>query len=155
MRFILVDEIIELEPMKRILASKFVSGEEEYFVDHFPGYPVVPGVLLVEMIAQAAGRCLIAGIRPSLWPVFLQIRNAAFRKTVHPESLLMIEATIDTCNDRTSAARGRVLLQNETVAEASILLGFVPRSLLRADFEDPVLKRYFDKSDGVGLSQPG
>jgi len=143
MRFILVDEIRELEPLKRIVAMKHVSSEEDYFPDHFPGYPVVPGVLLVEMIAQAAGKCLIAGIDKSLWPVFLQIRQANFRRSVLPDSSLVIEAFIETCNEKTSAAKGKVLCEGQVMAEASILLGFISRSFLKPDYEDAVLQNYF------------
>jgi 3-hydroxyacyl-[acyl-carrier-protein] dehydratase len=145
MRFILTDEIIELEPLRRIVATKHVRHDEDYFIDHFPGYPVVPGVLLVEMIAQAAGRCLIAGIDSSLWPIFLQIRQANFRKSVLPDSRLRIEVNVETCNRSTSSARGKVLLEGEVVADASILLGFIARDLLLTDFEDPVLRAYLTK----------
>jgi 3-hydroxyacyl-[acyl-carrier-protein] dehydratase len=143
MRFILVDEILELEPLKRIVATKRVSGNEDYFPDHFPGYPVVPGVLLVEMIAQAAGKCLLAGIDKSLWPVFLQIRQANFRRSVLPDSSLVIEALVETCNERTSAINGKVLCNGKVMAEASILLGFISRSFLKADYQDKVLQDYF------------
>ena len=111
-------------------------------------FPVIPSYqvyLLVEMIAQAAGRCLIAGIDRSLWPIFLQIRQANFRKSVFPDSHLRIEVNVETCNSSTSSARGKVLLESEVVTEASILLGFVARELLLPDFEDPVLKAYLTK----------
>ncbi len=146
MRFILTDQILELEPLKRIVASKHVSPDEDYFLDHFPGYPVVPGVLLVEMIAQAAGRCLIAGIDKSLWPIFLQIRQANFRKSVFPGASLKIEAIIETCNRNTSAARGKIVLDGEIVADASILLGFISRNCLQTGYEDGVLQAYWNKS---------
>jgi 3-hydroxyacyl-[acyl-carrier-protein] dehydratase len=122
--------------------TKNISGSEDYFPDHFPGYPVVPGVLLVEMIAQAAGKCLMAGIDRSLWPVFLQIRQANFRKSVRPESLLVIETLIETCNEKTAAAKGKVLCEGNLMADASILLGFIPRSFLKPGYEDPVLQAY-------------
>jgi len=145
MRFLLVDRILELEPSKRILATKHVSPDEEYFQDHFPGYPIVPGVLLVEMIAQAVGKCVIAGLDESLWPVFLQIRQANFRKMVPPDSSLLIEAFIENTTEKTVSGRGRVLLNQETAAEASVLFGFIPRNLLARGFEDQVLKDYLRK----------
>jgi len=149
MRFILTDEIIELEPLRRIVATKHVRHDEDYFIDHFPGHPVVPGVLLVEMIAQAAGRCLIAGIDSSRWPIFLQIRQANFRKSVLPDSHLRIEVNVETFNRSTSSARGKVLLEGEVAADASILLGFIARDLLLPDFEDPVLKAYLTKKSAL------
>ena len=145
MRFLLVDRILELEPLQRILASKYVSAGEDYFQDHFPGYPIVPGVLLVEMIAQAIGKCVIAGLDKSLWPVFLQIRQANFRKVVPPDSSLLIEGFIEKTTEKTVSARGRILLNQETAAEVSVLFGFIPRNLLAPDFEDQVLKDYLRK----------
>lgn len=144
MRFILVDKILELEPLKRIVATKYVSGDEDYFPDHFPGYPVVPGVLLVEMIAQATGKCLLAGIDKSLWPVFLQIRQANFRRSVLPSADLRIEAVIETCTRTSSAARGKVLLDGQVMAEASILLGFISREFLPREYQDDILQAYLN-----------
>ena len=60
MRFILVDRILEMIPGQRIKATKAVAMDEDFFQDHFPGFPVVPGVLLTEMMGQAAGKCLEA-----------------------------------------------------------------------------------------------
>lgn len=147
MRFVLVDKILKLEVSKHILATKYVSPDEDYFADHFPGYPVVPGVLLVEMIGQAAEKCLIAGLGKTMKPVLLQIRQANFRKVVTPGSSLLIEAFVETCNRSTSTARGRVLLEGQTVAEASILFGFIPWSVLKPGFEDEVLKAYLEGKD--------
>jgi 3-hydroxyacyl-[acyl-carrier-protein] dehydratase len=152
MRFVLVDAIREMEPLKRIVATKMVSATEDYFPDHFPGYPVVPGVLLVEMIAQAAGKCLMAGIDKSLWPVFLQIRQANFRRSVRPESLLVIEAIIESCNEKTAAAKGKVLHEGQVMAEASILLGFISRSFLEPGYEDPILRAYSRSQDSGSRS---
>src|SRR6185436_17827469 len=94
MRFLLVDRILELEAGKRIVTSKAVGADEDYYADHFPGYPVVPGVLQVEMMAQSAGKCLMAAIDSSRWPVLIQVRQANFRRSVFPGAALRIEAQI-------------------------------------------------------------
>lgn len=119
-----------------------MAADEDYFADHFPGYPVVPGVLLVEMIAQTAGKCLMAGLDPFLWPVLLQIRHANFRKSVVPESQLLIEASIESSNQRTAGATGNIKCQEQVVAEASLLFGFISRSFLQDGYEDGILKAY-------------
>ncbi|HVN81940.1 MAG TPA: 3-hydroxyacyl-ACP dehydratase FabZ family protein [Terriglobia bacterium] len=143
MRFTLLDKILELEPAKRLLASRYVSPDDDYFRDHFPGYPIVPGVLLVEMIAQAVGTCVKAGLDKSLWPIFLQIRQANFRKSVLPGASLLIDCTIETFTSSTSAARGKVLQDGQTMADASLLLGFVPRTVFEPDHRDELLAAYY------------
>ena len=143
MRFTLLDKILELEPAKRLLASRYVSPEDDYFLDHFPGNPIVPGVLLVEMIAQAAGTCVLAGLDRSLWPIFLQIRQANFRKSVLPGSSLLIDYQIETFTHSTSAAQDKVTQDNQTMADASLLLGFVPRTVFQPDHRDEMLADYY------------
>jgi 3-hydroxyacyl-[acyl-carrier-protein] dehydratase len=142
MRFLLVDRILELEPLKRIVTTKEISPDEDYFRDHFPGYPVVPGVLQVEMMAQSVGKCLMAGIDAALWPVLIQVRQANFRKIVPPGSSLRIEAEINSCNQGSASAYAKILLQGQTVADATLMFGFIQRSLLPAGFQDEVLAAY-------------
>jgi 3-hydroxymyristoyl/3-hydroxydecanoyl-(acyl carrier protein) dehydratase len=65
MRFVMVDRILSMVPGKSIEAIKVMPPSEELFQDHFPGFPVVPGVLLTEMMAQASGKCLYAEVNSS------------------------------------------------------------------------------------------
>lgn len=155
MRFLLVDRILELEPLKRIVAAKGISPDEDYFPDHFPGYPVVPGVLQVEMMAQSAGKCLMAGIDPALWPVLLQVRQANFRKSVLPGSSLRIEAEILSCNPSTATAHGKILCDGQAVADATLVFGFIRKSLLPEGFQDEVLAAYLDGVNGANSGQAG
>lgn len=142
MRFLLVDRILELEPLKRIVTTKEIGHEEDYFPDHFPGYPVVPGVLQVEMMAQSAGKCLMAGIDGSLWPVLLQVRQANFRKSVLPGSSLRIEAEILTCNDKIATAHAKIFCDGHAVADTTLVIGFIAKGLLQDGFKDEVLAAY-------------
>ena len=84
MRFILVDKIVELEPGKNITALKTLQATEELFQDHFPSFPVVPGVLLTEMMAQAAGKCLDAEKKPRGKAMLARIKSASFHHWVLP-----------------------------------------------------------------------
>jgi len=145
MRFLLVDEILELEPLKRIVSTKEVRPDEDYFADHFPGYPVVPGVLQVEMMAQSAGKCLMAAIDASLWPVLVQVRQANFRKSVLPGSSLRIEADILSCNNSTASALAKIRCNDHVVADATLVFGFIRKNLLQPGFQDEVLAMYLSR----------
>ena len=142
MRFLLVDRILELEALKRIVATKEISPDEDYFPDHFPGHPIVPGVLQVEMMAQSAGKCLMAGIDADLWPVLLQVRQANFRKPVPPGSKLRIEAEITACNRNTAAAQAKIHCDGQVMSDAALMFGFIQKSLLPQGFQDEVLSAY-------------
>ena len=108
MRFILVDRILALEPGKSIRAEKTLAPDEELFRDHFPGFPVVPGVLLTEMMAQAAGKCLDAERRSRGKPMLAQIRTASFRECVRPGETAEIVATVLGSQNDVATARCHV-----------------------------------------------
>src|SRR5581483_11467980 len=84
--FLLIDRVIEIERKKRIVAIKNVTANEPHFMGHFPGYPIMPGVLIVEAIAQAGGALLLTEIpdRDQKLMVFTGIERAKFRKPVTP-----------------------------------------------------------------------
>lgn len=88
MRFILIDHIDSLEPGVRAAGHKLVAPEEDYFRDHFPGYPLVPGVLLLESLAQLGGRLIEASVRQAsgrrVLPVLAKVDHARFVSPVRP-----------------------------------------------------------------------
>ena len=145
MRFRLVDEILELEPGMKIATLKKVDASEEYFPDHFPGFPVVPGVLQVEMMAQSAGKCLMAAIPTSRWPVLIQVRQANFRKNVLPDSELRIEANILSLTGSTATAAAKILCNAQVVSDANLVFGFIEKSLLQAGYEDEILSAWLKR----------
>ena len=129
--FLLIDRVNSLETGKRIVASKNVTANEPHFQGHFPGRPIMPGVLILEAMAQAAGLLvfLSEGTKPDAASVYyyVGIDNARFKKPVVPGDVLELDVSIDrfmrgigkfTCTARVAGA---------TVAEANILCAMKPR----------------------------
>jgi len=127
--FVLVDRILEMEPGKRVVGLKNVSFNEEFFQGHFPGNPVMPGVLVVEAMAQAAAVCLLVGLgdRESKVPYFTGIDACKFRRPVVPGDQLRLEVEILNAKLRLCKARGRALVNGNLCAEADILSSIVDR----------------------------
>ena len=119
---LLIDRVEELLPRKRIVAIKAVTINEPFFQGHFPTRPIMPGVLLVEAMAQASGVLAVeslglAGSGKLVY--FMAIDGAKFRRPVEPGVLLRIE--VDLVQDRGSVCKfaGRVLVDGKLAAEAS------------------------------------
>lgn len=121
--FLLVDRVLELEPGKRIRALKNFTINEEFFVGHFPDHPVVPGVLLIEGMAQA-GALLTLHDRPdreNKLLLFAGVERARFRRQVVPGDQVHYE--VEILQLRSSACRlgGKVLVDGKVAAEANLL----------------------------------
>lgn len=142
MRFILIDEILDLVPGRSIVALKVMRGTEELFQDHFPGFPVVPGVLLTEMMAQAAGKCLDAERRPRGKAMLARIRSASFRKWVEPDQQAIIHAEITSNQEQYASAKCRVEVADIRVCDAELFFSFVPVDRLAIGYRDEVLESY-------------
>ena len=94
--FLLIDRVIEIEPRRRIVALKNVTINEPFFAGHFPSLPIMPGVLIVEAIAQAGGALLLTEIedRDNKLIMFTGVERARFRRPVVPGDQLRIEVTV-------------------------------------------------------------
>jgi len=141
-RFILVDRIVSLTPGVEITATRRVDPADDYFADHFPGFPVVPGVLLTEMMAQTAGKCLDAERRPRGKAMLAKILSASFRQWVRPGDEVELRATITANDERYATADCTAQVGGRTAAQAKLFVSFVPMDSLGGDFRDPVLEEF-------------
>jgi 3-hydroxyacyl-[acyl-carrier-protein] dehydratase len=135
-RFVLIDDIVALTPGKTITCAMTMREDEELFRDHFPGFPVVPGVLLTEMIGQAAALCLAAEDESRGKAVLVQIQRASFRRWVRPGERADIAAAITASTADYARASGTVAVAGEDAASADLLFSFIPRTRLASDFRD-------------------
>lgn len=121
--FLLVDKVIELEPKQRILAVKQVTINEPFFAGHFPGAPVMPGVLQIEALAQAGAILILREFedRADKIPFFSAIDYAKFRRPVVPGDTLMLEVTALRVGSKVQKMRGIASVDGQTTAEAVIL----------------------------------
>ena len=127
--FLLVDRVIELQPGKRIVAIKNVTINEPYFQGHFPGAPVMPGVLIIEALAQAGAVLLLSDIpdRASKLVYFTGIDEARFRRPVVPGDQIRLTMDILKLRSRTCKMRGTAEVDGELAAEAEIMSALVER----------------------------
>jgi len=105
--FLLIDEVTFLEPGKKIKASRFVDGQEYYFRGHFPGNPIMPGVLMLEAIAQAgAVAVLVLPENTGKLILFAGVDKARFKRIVKPGDTLVIEVEITDFRRNIGKAKG-------------------------------------------------
>lgn len=149
MRFLFVDEILELEPGKRIRGLKYIDPAEDYFRDHFPGFPVVPGVLLTEMMAQLGGKCLDAEDLARGKSMLAAIESAKFRQWVRPGETVFIEADVKLSRPQYASANCRVHVADRPVASAELFFSFVPLGQLATTFRDEALEHFHARRSGV------
>ncbi|MBC8421337.1 MAG: 3-hydroxyacyl-ACP dehydratase FabZ [Actinobacteria bacterium] len=120
--FLLIDEILEIEPGKRIKGVKHVSEEEYYFKGHFPGNPIMPGVLQVETIAQAgAVAVLILPENKGKLVLFAGIDKARFKRMVKPGDELIIEVEIESFRRNIGKGKGRATVDGKLACAADIM----------------------------------
>lgn len=124
--FLFVDKIIEIEEDKRIVGIKKITGNEEFFKGHFPNNPIMPGVLMVEALAQLGGILMLNKEENLTRPAhFVGLDNVRFRKVVIPGDTLRLEIDVVKVKSRMAWLHGVAAVDSEIAAEADILFGFL------------------------------
>ena len=124
--FMLVDRILRIEGTERIVGLKNVTINEPYFQGHFPGHPIMPGVLQVEAIAQVAGVLMLrAGANAGKVAYFMSANNVKWRKPVLPGDQLIIEVEMGKMRSKIGKAKGVCKVGGEVVSEAEVMFSIV------------------------------
>jgi 3-hydroxyacyl-[acyl-carrier-protein] dehydratase len=137
--FLLIDRVIEMERKKRIVAIKNVTCNEPHFEGHFPDYPIMPAVLMLEAMAQAGGALLLTEIpdREQKLMVFAGVEGAKFKRPVTPGDQLRIEVTVLNWRMTAVKLRGVITVEGKVASEATFLCMLVPRPQAAAQAAGP------------------
>jgi len=127
--FLLIDRVIELVRTKSIVAVKNVTIGEPFFQGHFPDKPIMPGVLIVEAIAQAGGLLLLKEVpnRDEMLMVFTGIERARFRRPVVPGDQMRIEVFVKAWRITAARLEGKAYVDGKVACEATVTCRLVPR----------------------------
>ena len=126
---LLIDTVVEIERKRRIVAIKNVTANEPFFAGHFPGFPIMPGVLIVEAMAQAGGALLLTEFsdREQKLVLFTGIERARFRRPVVPGDQLRIEVTVLAWRQTAVRMQGHAYVGEKLAAEAVVSCQLVSR----------------------------
>ena len=127
--FLLIDRVIEYEAAKRLVAIKNVTINEPFFQGHFPGYPIMPGVLVVEAMAQAGCILLLMEVadRDHKLVLFTGIEKAKFRRPITPGDQLRLEVDVLSFRPRQGRMEGKAYIDGKLACEATLTCAVVPR----------------------------
>ncbi|HUO34816.1 MAG TPA: 3-hydroxyacyl-ACP dehydratase FabZ [Candidatus Acidoferrum sp.] len=140
--FLMIDTIEEMEPKKRIVGIKNVSINEPFFQGHFPAKPVMPGVLIIESMAQTGGLLLLQEVvdRENKLLYFVAIDNARFRRPVVPGDQLRVEVNVVAWRGTFCKIEGKAFVKDQLAAEATMMCMMVDIDAAQAPAAEPVEK---------------
>jgi len=128
--FLLVDEILECDNVKSIVGQKVITPDEFYFQGHFPGNPIMPGVIQVETVAQTAGILVVLLARAKgadTLSLLASIEKTRFRKVIRPGDTLRIEASLIRCWGLNGKFAGRILVDGKVACETELMCTSIPK----------------------------
>lgn len=127
--FLLIDRVVEFEPGKRLVAIKNVTMNEPFFQGHFPGTPIMPGVLVIEAMAQAGAIIMLTELpdREKKLAVFTGIERAKFRRQVTPGDQLRIEVDVLAFKTRVGRMEAKAFVEGKLACQATLTCQVVPR----------------------------
>ena len=127
--FLFVDAIVEMERLKRVVGIKNVTINESHFQGHFPGQPIMPGVLIIESMAQTGGLLLLQEVpdRENKLLYFVAVDGARFRRPVVPGDQLRVEMTVISWRGDFCKLEGRATVDGQLAAEATLMCKMVDR----------------------------
>jgi 3-hydroxyacyl-[acyl-carrier-protein] dehydratase len=133
MRWIFLDRITEIVAGERALGTKGTAASEDYFADHFPGFPVVPGVVQLEALAQLSGKLIEVTVyeqeRRWVWPIISIIRKAKFRRFVKPGHIIELESELVALREESAITRVRARCEGKPTTDAEMVFVFSPEDL--------------------------
>ena len=133
MRWRMIDKIEEIVPGERAAALKSVTLAEDYFEDHFPKFPVVPGVIVVEALAQVSGKLIELTMweQKGFWPfpVLSMVRSAKFRRFIRPGEQIKLEAKLAELREESAITKVTASVDGKTTTDAELLFVFDPEGL--------------------------
>ncbi len=127
--FLLVDRVLDLDPGRRVVALKNVTINEPFFAGHFPGHPIMPGVLIVEAMAQAGGLMLmdeLMGSEPKV-VYLMSLDGVKFRRPVTPGDQLILEVEMVQARKNTCKMKGLARVEDQVAVEATMMARIMER----------------------------
>ncbi|MBN8678025.1 MAG: beta-hydroxyacyl-ACP dehydratase [Chitinophagales bacterium] len=145
MRYHFIDRIKRIEYGKQIVVLKGVTQTEDYFEDHFVGFPVMPGALMIEAMAQACGALIEISSGYQAFSILLMVEKMKFKKMVHPGDQLVITATMISQHTESAMLETKAEVDGKVVASGTIMVGIATVASHGAHFTQAIqtLESYF------------
>lgn len=153
MRFILIDKIDRLETGRSAEGHKLIADDEDYFRDHFPGYPIVPGVLVLESLAQLGGRLVEASVREAsgrrVLPMLAKFEHAKLVRQVRPGDRLDLSVELVAIGDAAARATGIARVGGKKAATADIMYAMLDLNQAAGQLDAEQTRALYEWSDRV------